>query len=43
MYKNHYGWFNRVGTGSYSITEKGYAALEEFEEVLYMMLRNKKL
>ena len=41
MYKNHYGWFDRIGTGNYSITENGYAALEEFEDVLYMMLRNK--
>ncbi|MCR5432283.1 MAG: hypothetical protein K6E95_06980 [Lachnospiraceae bacterium] len=41
LYKNHYGWFKRVGTGRYNVTDKGYAALEEFEDVLYTMLKNK--
>ena len=38
---NFYGWFsrNRI-TGTYSLTEAGYDALEEFEEVLKRLLAN---
>lgn len=34
MYSNYYGWFENVAKGTYKITEKGYDALEEFENVL---------
>ena len=41
LYNNHYGWFKHIEKGTYCITDSGYNALEEFEEVLYIMLRNK--
>lgn len=34
LYDNHYGWFARVDTGRYKVTENGLAATEEFEDVL---------
>lgn len=34
MYANHYGWFESMGNGIYKVSDDGYAALEEFEEVL---------
>lgn len=34
MYDNHYGWFEAMGKGVYRVTDEGYAALEEFEEIL---------
>lgn len=40
MYANHYGWFDGLGNGVYKVTDAGYAALEEFEEVL-MNLRKR--
>jgi len=41
LYYNHYGWFKHSSKGLYSITDKGYDALEEFEDVLYTMLKGK--
>ena len=37
MYKNYYGWFERKGNGIYAITDSGFDALEEYEEVLRKM------
>lgn len=34
MYDNHYGWFSNVKKGVYSITEAGYDALEEYEDIM---------
>lgn len=34
MYRNHYGWFVNIKKGYYGLTEKGYDALEEFEDTL---------
>lgn len=31
---NHYGWFFHVRNGVYSITDQGYQALDEYEEVI---------
>lgn len=31
---NHYGWFSHVRNGVYSITDQGYQALDEYEEVI---------
>ena len=31
---NHYGWFSHVRNGVYSITDSGYQALDEYEEVI---------
>jgi hypothetical protein len=31
--ENHYGWFEKVERGVYSITEKGKEALEEYKEL----------
>lgn len=31
LYHNYYNWFAPVSRGTYSLTEDGYAALEEFE------------
>lgn len=33
LYQNHYGWFDRVDRGTYSLTSKGEKGLEEFEEL----------
>lgn len=40
MYANHYGWFESMGKGIYRVSDDGYGALEEFEEVL-MNLRQR--
>lgn len=34
MYENYYSWFENVDKGKYRISEKGYDALEEYENVL---------
>lgn len=31
---NYYGWFEKIDSSLYSLTDAGYAALEEYEEVL---------
>lgn len=41
MYDNHYGWFENVKKGNYRVTDKGYDALEEFEDTVYLLKRNK--
>ncbi len=37
MHSNFYGWFKKVSTGVYSVTDAGYNALEEFEETVYLL------
>ncbi len=37
--KNHYGWFQRVHKGVYSLTDKGREALEEYPELRELALR----
>ena len=39
MYRNPYGWFERIGDGVYKATDSGYAALEEFEDTIYKLKR----
>ncbi len=39
MYDNHYGWFENVKKGSYRVTDRGYDALEEFEDTIYLLKR----
>lgn len=39
LQKNYYGWFEHAEKGLYRIREEGYAALEEFEETLYILKR----
>ncbi len=39
VYDNHYGWFERLGLGEYQISEKGIAALEQYESVLGALSR----
>jgi hypothetical protein len=39
MYRNAYGWFERIGDGIYGVTDQGYAALEEFEDTVYILKR----
>ena len=39
LYGNPYGWFEHTGKASYRISEKGYDALEEFEDVLYSLIK----
>ncbi len=39
MYDNYYGWFEALGKGIYKISESGYDALEEFENVLGKLAR----
>jgi hypothetical protein len=34
---NPYGWFENVSKGKYSIRDKGYDALEEFEDALKIL------
>jgi len=36
---NYYGWFEKKEAGVYSITDAGYAALEEFEDTVYKLKR----
>jgi hypothetical protein len=33
MYQNHYGWFDRIGQGLYSLTNKGKDAIIEYKEI----------
>ncbi len=40
MYHNHYGWFENTAKGKYRVRDVGYAAFEEFEDVLYAMKKN---
>lgn len=40
LYQNHYGWFENVKTGVYRVSKKGYDALEEFENTLYLLKKN---
>lgn len=37
MHDNHYGWFQNVEKGVYKVSECGYDALEEYEEILYAL------
>lgn len=39
---NYYGWFEKIGTGVYRITDDGYAALEEFEDTVYKLKRGQQ-
>lgn len=41
MYANYYGWFDRLGNGIYKVRDEGYNALEEFEDALYALKRNR--
>lgn len=34
LYNNYYGWFEGVEKGVYKVTEKGFDALEEFEDTI---------
>jgi len=34
VYDNHYGWFERLGPAKYQVSEKGVAALKEYEAVV---------
>ena len=34
MYRDVYGWFDRVGTGIYQLTPKGIAALDQFADTV---------
>lgn len=34
MYKNFYGWFDRVGRGTYTITPLGIEALKQYKDVI---------
>ena len=36
---NYYGWFEKIETGVYRVTDAGYAALEEFEDTVYKLKR----
>lgn len=42
LYDNHYGWFEKVGTGIYKVLEAGYDALEEYEETMYVLKKGKR-
>ena len=33
LYNNHYGWFDRLGNGQYSLHEQGRAALEDYPAI----------
>ena len=37
LYHNYYGWFENIRKGIYKVTEKGYFALEEFEDTIYLL------
>lgn len=43
VYRNYYGWFERVGPGRYAITPLGVEALEQFKHVIDHMLRSNEL
>lgn len=34
LYSNFYGWFSRVGQGRYTMTKKGFEALETYSEIV---------
>ncbi len=37
---NYYGWFVKTGKGMYRISDEGYNALEEFESVMKVLMKN---
>lgn len=37
---DYYGWFEKIETGVYRVTDAGYAALEEFEDTVYKLKRD---
>lgn len=39
LHNNHYGWFDRIERGKYSISAKGCADYEEFKEVIDELVR----
>lgn len=41
LYRNYYGWFQNVQKGIYRVHEEGYRALEEYEETLCQLHKNK--
>lgn len=41
MHDNHYSWFENVERGRYKVTEEGLKALEEFEDTIYLLKKNK--
>ncbi len=34
LYANHYGWFKRIGKGSYALSAEGREALQEYAEMV---------
>ncbi len=40
--KNYYGWFEKVSWGLYTLSEEGYAALQEYEDIIEALLRAKE-
>lgn len=40
LYEDHYGWFTKEGRGTYSISDKGKAALNEYDHVIKLMRQN---
>lgn len=41
LYYNHYGWFNKTGTGQYEVSEEGLKACEEFEDTIRILKNGK--
>ena len=42
LYRNHYGWFERVATGTYDLTEEGRKALAEYPDLSVLAERQLK-
>lgn len=43
LQKNYYGWFERVSRGRYQMTDKGEAALKEYDHVIAEIKENERL
>lgn len=34
LYKNYYGWFERLSRGVYKLSDKGHSEIEEYKDIL---------
>lgn len=39
LYRNHYGWFDRIGQGTYDLTDTGRSALDEYPDLAVLAKR----
>lgn len=41
LYKNYYGWFERLGRGVYKLNDKGHLEIDEYKDILKKIMGDK--